>query len=105
MKECHGIAFHDCRRVAWGRELTAILEGLPSGLLIDPAAIDAQLRRRQGGFGRGGRMKIEKDQAQFTAGVRHGCTLGSPIALQIPNLDHKNWQEIMGPFTVGARFR
>jgi len=83
-----------------GPGLSAILEGLPSGLLIDPAAIDAQLRRRQGGFGRGGRMKIEKDQAQFTAGVRHGCTLGSPIALQIANRDHKNWQEIMGPFTV-----
>ena len=81
-----------------GPGLTAILEGMVSGLELDLAAIDAQLARRQGGYGRGGRMKIETDRAQFTAGVRHGRTLGSPIAIHIPNLDHANWREIMAPF-------
>ena len=81
-----------------GPGLTAILEGVPSGLRLDPNAIDAQLRRRQGGYGRGGRMKIEKDRAQFSGGVRHGVTLGSPLAIHIPNLDFKNWSDIMAPF-------
>jgi chorismate synthase len=81
-----------------GPGLTAILEGMPSGLSLDPSAVDAQLRRRQGGYGRGGRMKIEKDRAEFTSGLRHGVTLGSPIALHITNLDFQNWSEIMAPF-------
>jgi chorismate synthase len=81
-----------------GPSLTAILEGLPSGLRLDLAAVDQDLRRRQGGYGRGGRMRIESDRAQCTAGVRHGSTLGSPLALHIPNLDHEHWRDIMAPF-------
>ena len=81
-----------------GPGLTAILEGMPSGLSIDAARIDAELRRRQGGYGRGGRMKIETDRATFTSGVRHGTTLGSPIAIHIANLDYRNWEAIMDPF-------
>jgi chorismate synthase len=75
--------------------LTMIVEGLPAGLPIDTAIIDADLRRRQGGYGRGGRMKIEKDAARFLSGVRHGKTLGSPITMQIENLDWVNWQDRM----------
>ena len=81
-----------------GPGLTAILEGMPSGLGLDPEAVDAELRRRQAGYGRGGRMKIEKDRAQFTSGVRHGSTLGSPIAVHVPNLDFENWRAVMSPF-------
>ena len=81
-----------------GPGLTAILEGMPSGLRLDAAGVDAELTRRQAGYGRGGRMRIEQDAAQFTAGVRHGRTLGSPIALHIPNLDHAHWAAIMAPF-------
>ena len=81
-----------------GPGLTAILEGMPSGLALDAAAIDAELARRQAGHGRGGRMKIERDRATFTSGVRHGRTLGSPIALHIDNLDHAAWQDILSPF-------
>jgi chorismate synthase len=83
-----------------GPGLTAILDGMPSGLHLDAAAVDAELARRQGGYGRGGRMKIESDRAEFTAGVRHGSTLGSPIAIHIPNLDHANWRDVMAPFGV-----
>ena len=81
-----------------GPGLTAILEGMPSGVALDASSVDAQLRRRQGGYGRGGRMKIEKDRVGVTGGVRHGLTLGSPIAMHIPNLDFQNWKEIMAPF-------
>ncbi len=81
-----------------GPGLSAIFEGLPSGLRLDAAAVDAELQRRQGGYGRGARMQIESDIAQFTAGVRHGVTLGSPIALHIPNRDHQHWEAIMAPF-------
>ena len=81
-----------------GPGLTAILDGMPAGLVLDPAAVDAELARRQAGYGRGGRMRIEKDRAQFTSGVRHGRTLGSPIAIAIPNLDFDNWRELMAPF-------
>jgi len=83
-----------------GPGLTAILDGLPSGLVIDLAAVEAELARRQAGYGRGGRMRIEQDGAQVTAGVRHGRTLGSPLALHIPNRDHANWSEVMAPFGV-----
>src|SRR5579883_3189595 len=75
--------------------LTMIVEGLPAGLSIDKETIDADLRRRQGGYGRGGRMKIEKDTVRILSGVRHGRTLGSPITLQIENRDWVNWQERM----------
>jgi len=78
-----------------GQALVAILEGLPAGLRIDVAVIDRELARRQWGYGRGGRMKIEHDQAQILSGVRHGLTLGSPIALLIQNQDWANWTEVM----------
>ena len=85
-----------------GPGLTAIVEGLPAGLELRQEAIDADLARRQLGHGRGGRMKIEKDSAQVTAGVRHGRTLGSPIALHVTNRDFKNWEERMNPWPVEA---
>lgn len=78
-----------------GRALVAILEGLPAGLPINQELIDSELRRRQLGYGRGGRMKIEKDHAEIMSGVRHGLTLGSPIALLIENKDWPNWTDIM----------
>ncbi|HEY4385630.1 MAG TPA: chorismate synthase [Ktedonobacteraceae bacterium] len=82
--------------------LTIIVEGLPANMAIDKAGIDADLRRRQGGYGRGGRMKIEKDVVRFLSGVRHGRTLGSPITMQIENLDWVNWEERMNPAPVEA---
>ena len=78
-----------------GRALVAILEGLPAGLAIDQEAIDYELRRRQLGYGRGGRMKIERDHAEILNGVRHGLTLGSPITLLIENKDWANWTDVM----------
>ncbi|MHB0914271.1 MAG: chorismate synthase [Thermoleophilia bacterium] len=78
-----------------GPELTAVVEGIPAGLELLVADIDRDLARRQLGYGRGGRMKIEKDQASITAGVRHGVCLGSPLALRITNRDWKNWREAM----------
>lgn len=80
--------------------LTMIVEGLPAGLLVEKAIVDADLRRRQGGYGRGGRMKIEKDAIRFLAGVRHGKTLGSPITMQVENLDWVNWEERINPDPV-----
>jgi chorismate synthase len=79
-----------------GPSLTAILEGIPAGLPFDRDAVNEQLRRRQGGYGRGGRMKIERDTAEVVSGVRHGHTLGSPITLRIANRDWANWQDRMG---------
>src|SRR5207253_1394265 len=78
-----------------GKALVAILEGVPAGLSIDFDALTAQLRRRQGGYGRGRRMAIESDRAQALSGIRHGVTTGSPIALTIPNRDWENWQRTM----------
>ena len=80
--------------------LTIILEGIPAGLPIERAGLDADLRRRQGGYGRGGRMKIERDAADILSGVRFGHTLGSPITLRIENRDWVNWQERMSPDPV-----
>ncbi len=85
-----------------GPGLTCVVEGLPAGLELDQAAIDADMARRQLGHGRGGRMKIEKDSAQVTAGVRHGRTLGGPVALQVANRDYANWEERMNPWPVEA---
>jgi chorismate synthase len=85
-----------------GPGLTAIVEGLPAGLELRPEDVDADLARRQLGHGRGGRMKIEKDRAQVTAGVRHGRTLGSPVAMWIENRDYQNWEERMNPWPVDA---
>jgi chorismate synthase len=85
-----------------GPGLTAIVEGLPAGLELRPEDIDRDLARRQLGHGRGGRMKIEKDRARVTAGVRHGRTLGSPVAMWIENRDYQNWEERMNPWPVEA---
>ncbi len=78
-----------------GRALVAVIEGLPAGLEIDVERINFELFRRQQGYGRGGRQKIEKDEIQILSGVRHGKTLGSPVALTIENRDFVHWQEIM----------
>ncbi len=83
-----------------GPRLTAILEGLPAGLAIDRAAIDAWLARRQHGFGRGGRQRIEKDQVDLGGGLRDGITLGSPLVLTIHNRDWENWAAVMDPWQV-----
>ena len=78
-----------------GQGLIAMLTGLPAGLRIDFEYVNRELKRRQGGYGRGGRMKIETDAAQFLSGVRHGQTIGSPIAILIVNRDWENWKEAM----------
>src|SRR5712691_10670527 len=78
-----------------GRALVAIVEGLPAGLPIDIDQINHELHRRQQGYGRGARMKIEQDAAEILSGVRHGLTLGSPLALMIENKDWANWDQIM----------
>ena len=78
-----------------GKALMGIIEGVPAGLEIDGGYINTQLARRQKGYGRGGRMKIEKDQVQILSGVRNGKTMGSPIGLMIENLDWENWKDIM----------
>ncbi|HXG91755.1 MAG TPA: chorismate synthase [Blastocatellia bacterium] len=78
-----------------GKGLVAIIEGLPAGLSVDIAFVNHELWRRQQGYGRGGRMKIESDEAEIISGVRHGKTLGSPVALFIRNRDFENWQDVM----------
>lgn len=78
-----------------GKGLTMVIEGLPAGLPLSEADLEPDLHRRQGGYGRGGRMKIESDHAEITAGVRHGKTLGSPVALWVQNRDWVNWTEQM----------
>jgi len=83
-----------------GRALTAIIEGLPAGLSLDEEYIAHDLARRQGGYGRSARMKIEQDRAEILAGVRHGLTIGSPISLLIRNRDWENWKEIMAIATT-----
>jgi chorismate synthase len=83
-----------------GPGLTCVIEGLPAGLILHREALDRDLARRQLGHGRGGRMKIEKDRVDVTAGVRHGHTLGGPIALVVANRDYANWEERMNPWPV-----
>src|SRR5229473_3221099 len=78
-----------------GRALVAIVEGLPAGVPVDAEQINYELKRRQWGYGRGGRMKIEQDEVQILSGVRHGLTLGSPVALLIENKDWANWTDVM----------
>jgi chorismate synthase len=78
-----------------GKGLVAIIEGLPAGLPIDSAFINHELWRRQQGYGRGGRMKIESDEVEILSGVRHGKALGSPVSLLIRNSDFENWQDVM----------
>lgn len=92
-----------------GRALVVIIEGIPAGLTLDFDAIDRELRRRQGGYGRGRRMAIESDRAQILSGVRRGQTIGGPIAMTIENRDWVNWQHTMSleaspaPEAGGAR--
>src|SRR5438876_10813543 len=81
-----------------GPALVAIVAGLPAGLLLDKEAIDADLRRRQQGYGRSPRQQIETDQVEVLAGLRHGRTLGTPLALVVRNRDHKNWTWGMNPW-------
>ncbi len=85
-----------------GPGLTCIVEGLPAGLELSPEDLNRDMARRQLGHGRGGRMKIERDAAEVTGGVRHGRTLGGPIALQVANRDYANWEERMNPWPVSA---
>ena len=85
-----------------GPGLTCIVEGLPAGLVLTPEDVKGDMARRQLGHGRGGRMKIERDSAEITGGVRHGRTLGGPIALQVANRDYANWEERMNPWPVEA---
>jgi chorismate synthase len=82
-----------------GEALVALVSGLPAGIPIDQAFLDRELWRRQQGYGRGGRMRIEKDTAHILSGVRHGATIGSPVAMTLANNDWKNWEEIL---PVGA---
>ncbi len=85
-----------------GPGLTCIVEGLPAGLPLSQEDINRDMARRQLGHGRGGRMKIERDAAEVTGGVRHGLTLGGPIALQVANRDYANWEERMSPWPVSV---
>jgi chorismate synthase len=85
-----------------GPGLTCIVEGLPAGLELSPEDLNRDMSRRQLGHGRGGRMKIERDGAEVTGGVRHGRTLGGPVALQVANRDYANWEERMNPWPVAA---
>jgi chorismate synthase len=85
-----------------GPGLVAIVEGLPAGLELDRDALDSDMARRQLGHGRGGRMKIERDAVEIRSGVRHGRTLGSPIAVLVANRDYPNWEERMNPWPMNA---
>lgn len=78
-----------------GPRLTAIIEGVPAGLPLTAEDINEELKRRQGGYGRGSRMQIETDRVEITAGVRHGKTTGAPITLNVTNKDHQKWLDIM----------
>ena len=86
-----------------GPRLTAIIEGVPAGLPLTADYINAELKRRQGGYGRGARMKIESDQVEITSGVRHDLTMGGPITLNVTNLDHQKWLEIMSVADVDEK--
>lgn len=88
-----------------GQALVCILEGMPSQLELSTEDMNRDLRRRQGGYGRGGRMKIERDRVRILSGIRHGRTIGSPIALLIQNRDWSNWQEVMSPEARAAGFK
>src|SRR3712207_1980524 len=85
-----------------GPGLLAVLEGLPAGLELAPEDLDRDLARRQLGHGRGGRMKIESDRADVVSGIRHGRTLGSPVAIRVANRDYENWEDRMNPWPVNG---
>jgi len=84
-----------------GRALVAICEGLPAGVEVTTADIAAALTRRRAGYGRGARMKFEQDEAEITGGVRHGCTLGGPVAIRVGNTEWPKWETVMSPDPVG----
>ena len=86
-----------------GSCLTAIIEGVPAGLPLTTDYINLELKRRQGGYGRGARMKIESDKVEITSGVRHGRTMGGPITLNVTNLDHQKWLDIMNVADVNDK--
>ena len=88
-----------------GPRLTAIIEGIPAGLPLTAEDINEDLKRRQGGYGRGGRMKIESDQVVFTSGVRHGKTTGAPITMDVINKDHQKWLDIMSAEDIEERLK
>lgn len=83
-----------------GPSLTVIVTGMPAGVTIDRRRVNREMARRQLGYGRGGRMKIEKDEVVVTAGIRGGETLGSPVSISIPNRDHENWRAVMDPWDL-----
>jgi chorismate synthase len=85
-----------------GPAVLCLVEGLPAGLSIDRERINAELERRQRGYGRGGRMKIERDEVEIVSGVRHGLTLGSPVTLVVRNKDHANWSDVMSPYPLAG---
>ena len=85
-----------------GRALVAICEGLPAGIEVTTADIAAALVRRRGGYGRGARMKFEQDEVEITGGVRHGRTLGAPVAIRIANTEWPKWETVMSPDPVTA---
>jgi chorismate synthase len=85
-----------------GPGLTCVVQGLPAGIELTPEDLNSDMARRQLGHGRGGRMKIERDAAEVTGGVRHGRTLGGPVAMQVANRDYANWEERMSPWPVEA---
>ena len=86
-----------------GRALVAICEGVPAGVEISTADIAAALARRRAGYGRGARMKFEQDEAEITAGVRHGRTLGAPVAFRIANTEWPKWDTVMSPDITSSR--
>ncbi|MGT2893169.1 chorismate synthase [Streptococcus downei] len=88
-----------------GPRLTAIIEGVPAGLPLTAEDINIDLMRRQGGYGRGGRMKIESDQVVFTSGIRHGKTTGAPITMDVVNRDHQKWLDIMSAEDIEDRLK
>src|SRR5690349_19791924 len=88
-----------------GPAVLCLVEGLPAGLEIRKDRINLELKRRQKGYGRGGRMKIEQDEVEILSGVRHGLTLGSPVTMVVHNKDHANWADVMSPETLGETER
>lgn len=99
LRLCIMLRFHTAGE-SHGEALIAVISGVPAGLPVDGEFVDRELWRRQQGFGRGGRMRIETDAAHFVSGVRHGKTIGSPIAIQLANKDWKNWEEAL-PVAAG----
>ena len=83
-----------------GKSLLAVLEGVPAGLPLTPDLVNQDLARRQKGYGRGGRMRLEEDRVEFVCGVRKGQTLGNPIGLMIANKEWENWRSSRAPFLL-----